>query len=73
MDSKFTKEQLIKQLKANATKGFIERLSVKLREQDFDLNELIDITFHLINKLLSELRGCLIPPFYMSLSATFKI
>jgi hypothetical protein len=46
MDSKFTKEQLIKQLKANATKGFIERLSVKLREQDFDLNELIDITFH---------------------------
>jgi hypothetical protein len=46
MDSEFTKEQLIKQLKAHATKGFIEKLSVTLRKQGFDLNELIDITFH---------------------------
>lgn len=46
MDSKFKKEQLIKQLKAHATKGFIEKLSVILREQSFDLNELVDITFH---------------------------
>jgi hypothetical protein len=46
MDSKFTKEQLAKQLKAHITKGFIERLSATLREQDFDLNELIDTTFY---------------------------
>jgi hypothetical protein len=46
MDSKITKEQLVKQLKADITKGFIERLSATMREHDFDLNELIDITFH---------------------------
>jgi hypothetical protein len=46
MDSKVTKEQLIKQLKTGLAKGFIERLSAVLRKQDFDLNELIDITFH---------------------------
>ncbi|MFA6086623.1 hypothetical protein [Mucilaginibacter sp.] len=46
MNSKFTKEELIKQLKADPTRGYIERLSATLRAQDFDLNEMIDITFH---------------------------
>jgi hypothetical protein len=46
MDAILTTDQLIQQLMVDPTKGFIERLSVKLREQNFDLNKLIDITFH---------------------------
>ncbi|MCQ6956707.1 hypothetical protein [Mucilaginibacter aquariorum] len=46
MDAILTTDQLIQQLMVDPTKGFIERLSVKLREQNFDLNRLIDITFH---------------------------
>ncbi|RYU92540.1 hypothetical protein EWM62_03670 [Mucilaginibacter terrigena] len=41
-----TNDQLIKELSVDPTKGFIERLSVTLREQHFNINQLIDLTFH---------------------------
>jgi hypothetical protein len=41
-----TNDQLIKELSADPTKGFIERLSVTLREQHFNIDQLIDLTFH---------------------------
>jgi hypothetical protein len=46
MDTLLTTDTLIQQLTVDPTKGFIERLSAKLREQDFDLDKVIDITFH---------------------------
>lgn len=41
-----TYDQLIKDLTVDPTKGFIERLSVTLREQHFNIDQLIDLTFH---------------------------
>jgi hypothetical protein len=41
-----TNDQLIKELTVDPTKGFIERLSVTLREQHFNIDQLIDLTFH---------------------------
>ncbi|MES2063782.1 MAG: hypothetical protein V4456_17785 [Bacteroidota bacterium] len=41
-----TNDQLIKELSADPTKGFIERLSVTLRGQHFNIDQLIDLTFH---------------------------
>lgn len=41
-----TNDQLIKELSVDPTKGFIERLSVTLKEQHFDIDQLIDLTFH---------------------------
>lgn len=38
--------RFIKELTDNPTKGFIERLARTLRAQGFDLNELVDLTFH---------------------------
>jgi hypothetical protein len=42
----FTNDQLIKELSADPTKGFIERLAVTLREQHFNIDQLTDLTFH---------------------------
>ncbi|GGH07979.1 hypothetical protein [Mucilaginibacter phyllosphaerae] len=41
-----TPDQLIKNLSTNHTKGFIKQLSVTLRDQGFDIDRLIDLTFH---------------------------
>nr|WP_157536359.1 hypothetical protein [Mucilaginibacter sp. L294] len=41
-----TNDQLIKELSADPTKGFIERLSITLREQYFNIDHLTDLTFH---------------------------
>jgi hypothetical protein len=40
-----TTDDIIKQLTNNRTKGFVDRLAVTLREEKFDLNKLIDLTF----------------------------
>ena len=39
-------ETLIRQLKMDMTKGHIRQLSAMIREQNFDLDELTDLTFH---------------------------
>jgi hypothetical protein len=41
-----TTDQLIKQLTIGITKVHIDRLSASLREQNFDINMLINLTFH---------------------------
>ncbi|MCO5934765.1 hypothetical protein NAF17_04370 [Mucilaginibacter sp. RB4R14] len=41
-----TKEQLMIELTVDPTKGFIERLAVLLPDQNFELNELIGLTFY---------------------------
>jgi hypothetical protein len=41
-----TYDQLIKDLMVEPTKGFIERLSATLRDQHFNIDQLIDLTFH---------------------------
>ena len=41
-----TNNQLIKELSADPTKGFIERLAVTLREQHYNIDHLTDLTFH---------------------------
>lgn len=41
-----TVDELIKQLSVGMTKGYINRLAVTLREQKFDINKIIDLTFH---------------------------
>jgi len=41
-----TQDQLIEKLITDRNKGFIDRLAVILKEQDFDIEQLIDLTFH---------------------------
>lgn len=42
----FSTDQLIKQLSSDRAKGFIKRLAVAVYDQNFDINQLIDLTFH---------------------------
>ncbi|MFD0767227.1 hypothetical protein ACFQZI_20395 [Mucilaginibacter lutimaris] len=39
-------DNLIKELNADRTKGFIERLAKKLRDENYNINEVLDLTFH---------------------------
>jgi len=39
-------DDILKQLSGDRTKGFIDKLSTPLYEQNFDLKRLIDLTFH---------------------------
>ncbi|RFZ94063.1 hypothetical protein D0C36_00435 [Mucilaginibacter conchicola] len=41
-----TPDDIIKALSADRTKGFVDRLSQKVRDENFDINQLIDLTFH---------------------------
>jgi hypothetical protein len=46
MNHKLTTDILIKALSTDCTKAFVKRLSASVIEQCFDLNEIIDLTFH---------------------------
>ena len=46
MTALFTQDEILKQLTTDPTKGFIDRLAAGLRAQNFDLDEIIDLTFH---------------------------
>jgi hypothetical protein len=46
INAMLTPDDLIKELSTNRNKGFVDRLSARLIEQGFDLNQLIDLTFH---------------------------
>ncbi|MBL4679058.1 MAG: hypothetical protein JKY70_23125 [Mucilaginibacter sp.] len=41
-----TIDQLINDFSTDRTKGFTECLSQRIREENFDINQLIDLTFH---------------------------
>ncbi|WP_133300151.1 hypothetical protein [Mucilaginibacter terrenus] len=41
-----TEETIIKQLNENHTKGFVKQLAAQLLKEHFNLNRLVDLTFH---------------------------
>ncbi|MBD1387297.1 hypothetical protein IDJ75_18555 [Mucilaginibacter rigui] len=46
MQDILTNDKIIEALSTDRTKGFVEKLSVTLREQHFNIDQLIDLTFH---------------------------
>ena len=46
MNSILTSDDLLKQLMTHPTRGFIERLSARVQKEHFELNKIIDLTFH---------------------------